>query len=379
MARVAFFTESLTDSLIGQLSWEIVQTLCEQNHEVKVITSSDQNLDGLPTHRNLHIVQPFRRWSWLESIPVVPMLLEFRPDILHFAQPRGVRLQGWVNGMNILGATHAMLGRPLVVTSLFDVTDHQSWRRSLAMVLQQSDFITVTNRVQQQIISRWFVHQPYKVQLWPISRWGLRPLALASTLPTEIPFTDWAFIPGPVSDHLSSRKLQDTLIELLRAAPTWGAVIGGGWGAVPPSERKAMMAELHRAGVAERVLWTGELSATQLSHYLQQCRAVVLVSVEHSSLIFANHLRVAISQRKPILISYLQKVAVDVAPASEPLLHLALNLTRHELRRAFQQLLSAIDTVVSSTLPVERDTLDESGNFLSRLYVDGLEQKRNHT
>ena len=111
MARIAFFTERLpaggasqeTDA-IASFSYELMSSLADQQHEVSVYTTYREDEAGPPSHPRLRVLRPFRRWGWLELPRLVPILMEFQPEILHLIEPRAESLQGLTNAMSALPA-----------------------------------------------------------------------------------------------------------------------------------------------------------------------------------------------------------------------------------------------------------------------------------
>ena len=123
MARIAFFTEKLpsldgrssTDAVEGAIanySFELIRSLADQQHDVRVLSTYREG-EAIPEGSSrLQIIRPFRSWSWLEIPRLIPTLLEFQPDVLHFIQPHGEALTGWTNAMTAVPSLAPLIGRP---------------------------------------------------------------------------------------------------------------------------------------------------------------------------------------------------------------------------------------------------------------------------
>ena len=168
MARVAFFTERLPSSdsshvreEITGFSYDLMTSLADQQHDVRVFSTYRED-DTLPqVHSRLQILRPFRKWSWFEIPRLIPILLDFQPEIMHFIQPRKEAFMGLTNAMTALPALASVIGKPRIVVSLYDVRKDELQRnRSLLMM---ADTVIVANRLQADEINRWLgsaAHRP---------------------------------------------------------------------------------------------------------------------------------------------------------------------------------------------------------------------------
>jgi hypothetical protein len=401
MAKIIFFTENLPseNDPISGFSYELMRSLAESQHEVRVLTTYRQDDPLPPTVAHLEILRPFKKWSWLEVPAVMPILMQFAPDILHFIQPHGKALEGWTNAMTALPATAPFIGRPSVVTSFFDVR-----AQTLAAhkpLLLSSDAVTTTNASQLARLREFLEksgHEP------------LTEVIPAPSLSLETSFSESSeaivdevlspaieaffssrskavFIPGDVDQLENPPAVFRLLRDFLLRFPDAGAMVGGGWGKLKSLTRHEYMAEFEEADIGGRLLFTGPLSAGAERQCLARASAVFLAGFPPDSLAITRLLREGLAAGAVLVISERQ-AELDSLPWEDrmhafitthgeagwgPRLADALSLSESphassasSLRSHFQERLGEFH---------RRETLDHPGNLMSRLYTRLLEMK----
>lgn len=73
--RILIVTEEL-----NSVVWTFAKSLHQQKQDVLILTSRDTDFDGVPP---FPILTPFKTWSFLEGLKVLPRIASWNPDILH--------------------------------------------------------------------------------------------------------------------------------------------------------------------------------------------------------------------------------------------------------------------------------------------------------
>ena len=89
MAKIAFFIERLPPDAdpISGFAYDLIRSLAEQSHEIRIYSTYVEGAPLPPRHPRIEILRPFQSWGWLEIPRVLPLLMEFRPDVFHLIQP----------------------------------------------------------------------------------------------------------------------------------------------------------------------------------------------------------------------------------------------------------------------------------------------------
>ncbi len=385
MARLAFFTEVLPHSLasreieIVDYSYELMVSLADQQHDVRVFSTYREGDALPPSHPRLQILRPFRKWGWLELPRLIPVLLEFQPDILHFIQPRREAFSGLTNATSALPGLASVLGRPRIVVSLYDVRPSELQRNRL--LLASADTVIVANKQQADELARWFEEKPQKPTIEIVSLPTQNSPEEIEVLPglDQIDAEDLIFVPGDLDEQKDREALALMLNELLSALPKCGVIFGGGWGRLTVTERRAFMRGFEDRGNGARILLTGPLSVAGEFACLEAARVVLLAGLPDSSLSLARHIRQALVKQRPLILNEDQCrldpmrwrdrenafiVSSDARTWGQTLSEALLN---SDLLRA-----------VRSHLPdfARTEIVDEPGNAMSRIYAQVLRTPR---
>lgn len=373
MARIAMICDDLTTSAAAQLNLEMMQALLDQQHELGVLTSLDQNLDQIPIHPRLSLLKPFRRWSAWEIVPVMRWLMQFRPEILLVTQPATPAARKWVGAINLLSCTSEMLRRPLIMTSIHD---SKKWRQGLAIAVPLSDLITVcTSSDKAALENELGPKAAGRIELLPIAHWGVRPDLIGKNQAPDVPFQRWIMVPGQMCDHTDLSTTAEIVVAILSDHPEWGVLFVGGWDDVPKWANHQFMAKLRDNKLESRAHWTGRIDYRTETSLFRQAHFVLLSPLKHTNLKIGHDLRRAIALRKPVLISCLQQScftlpahsklwiwSAPAAAASDHAFHFA----------EYLELAADINEFNHTATPTESLPIDNLGNFLNRLLVERL-------
>lgn len=382
MARIACFTEHLPpdEDPISRFSFDLILGLADQGHTIRVYSTYRQEAE-LPSHPQIEILRPFKSWSWLEVPRLMPLLLDFQPEVFHLVQPRLEALKGLTNAMTALSGLAHFFGPAAVVLSLYDVMarDLKSYRS----LLLTSDAITVTNEPQRQLVEKFLAaHRPARrtqLTTLPISSarsdlafddGGPMPEALQSLLDSG---RQVIFVAGDISEHREPRQLFLALSSCLRSDPRAVVVFGGGWGRLPPRIRHELMRLFEGAGVGARVLIAGPLDPASERAYLSRARVVFLASLALESLGLTRILRQSLGVSAPLMMSRSQAKA-DPLNWRHGENALIIDDSAADWTTALESVLHSDDLLekIRSQLPEfsRLEALDLPGNVVSRIYAE---------
>ena len=391
MARLAFFTERLptSDSSFSReeitgFSYDLMTSLADQQHDVRVFSTYREDDTLPPTHSRLQIIRPFRNWSWLEIPRLVPILLDFQPEILHFIQPRKEAFSGLTNAMTALPSLGPVVGKPRIVVSLYDVRKEELQRNRSLLVF--ADTIIVANRQQADEVSRWFgssrrIPTIEIVTLPGIENFESRPEREVMPGLEQLQSTArrLILIPGDLDERQDLETFGLALNELLSAVPSAGLVFGGGWGRLSTQARRTFMRLFEDRGNGARFLLTGPLTVSGEQTALHAASLVLLSGISDASLSLARWIRLALKASRPLALNEAQCrldpiqwrhrenafIVPDDPQAWGPILSDAL--LNDELRRDVRQRLPDF---------ARTEAVDQPSNAISRIYAQVLRAPR---
>lgn len=386
MARIAFFSERLpTGSFdaITAFSYGLMTTLADQQHDVRVFSTYREGENLPPVHPRLQILRPFRNWGWLEIPRLIPILLEFQPELIHIVQPREETLRGLTNALTALPAMAPVMGRPRFVVSLYDVSP-QALNRNKTL-LSFTDVIVVTNREQADQVTRWYNGRPTPtLEIVPLptgdtneSVTEIEPLPALDALIARS--KDLILIPGDLSEQRDPKALVQLLIETLDQVPTLGIVFGGGWGSISILTRRELMNAFEDHGHGARVLFTGPLTPAQEQACLSAATLVFLAALETTSLALARWIRLSLAAARPLILRDEQteldplkwQDRVNAYVVSSHLSSwgatLAESVLDRDLRKQIQKMLPDF---------TRSEAIDHPSNSMSRIYAQALRAPR---
>jgi glycosyltransferase involved in cell wall biosynthesis len=400
MARLAFFTERLPGTTaprspsetsavsdttgITDFSYGLMMSLADQQHDVRVFSTYRES-DSLPaSHPRLQIIRPFRKWSWFEIPRLIPILLDFQPEILHFIQPRKEAFSSLTNATSALPTLSPMIGRPRIVVSLYDVRREELQRNKLLLAL--ADTVIVANRQQADELGRWLVGQARQPTVEIVSL----PSSASDSNEMErdvLPGLDrlqaaakeLIFIPGDLDEQKDLETLAVVLNEILTSVPTLGVIFGGGWGRMSPQSRREFMRKFEERGNGARLLLTGPLSASGELTCLEAAKIALLAGLPDSSLSLARLIRQALQTSRPLVLSEEQCRLDPMKWRDRENAFIVSNETRSWARVLSEAILDeSLRREIRARLPsfARTEAVDEPGNAMSRIYAQVLRAPR---
>jgi glycosyltransferase involved in cell wall biosynthesis len=388
MARIAFFTERLPpdDDPISGFAYDLMRSLADQGHELRIYSTYIEGAELPPRHPRIEVLRPFRSWSWLEVPRILPMMMEFRPEVLHLIQPRAEARQA----MSLLPSLGHLFGRPAIVSSLYDFLDRDlSTHRCL---LSASDAITVSNEPQRELLQNFLARKKgsrasTKVHTLPIpaptasgsalqtpERKDLLSETLRSFLAAAID-SHLIFVPGDIAEHQDPRVLFQTLSTFLSEHPQALVLLGGGWGRIPQRSRHKFMEIFNESGVGSRVLFTGPLSCEVEQLCLSRARIVFLASLALESIGLTRILREALEAGAPLIMSHSQ-ANVDALNWENDENSLLVGADPNQWSAVISRAITSPHIVdrIRSRLPEfsRTEAVDQPGNVISRIYAQIL-------
>jgi hypothetical protein len=398
MARIAFFTEKLPPDQdpVANFAYDLIRSLADQSHEIRVYSTYRPGAELPPSHPRIQILRPFKNWGWLEVPALLPLLFDFRPEVMHFIQPRSEALRGLTNAMSAITGFAPLLGRPAVVSSFYDF--HRRDVGQNKILLAASDVVTVSNEPQSRLLTEFIARSPRKqsmeVALLPVPAVGVREFAAglgsdagenegrdAAEAPWPSEFGAGkaiVFIPGDVSDHVEPALLFAELGRVLRQNSEAAVAFGGGWGSIWPRERHRLLRALgNEAG--GRFLLTGPLSEHSERRAFADARLVFTGSLPPESLGLARWLRDALEASAPIVISH-EQARIDPMQWRHGENALITELHAEGWSSALLSGLSSASLLdrIRSRLPEfsRLEAVDRPGNVMSRIYARLLDRRK---
>lgn len=394
MGRIAFFTESLPpdEDPISTFSYDLVKTLADQQHEVRVFSTYLEGQALPPSHSRIEVVRPFRNWSWLELPKMIPLLLDFQPEVIHLIQPRAAALSGWTNAMAALPSFAPLMGRPAIVASFFDL--HEQRLNEQRLLLLASDVVTVSNQPQLELLNQFYsVHRKRPDDHRPLS--AVVPISTSLIKLRDDSSRDnfvrsfvsqngqTVFIPGQVDEQSDPLGLFSLLAEILATNATATVVFGGGWGNIPQRTRHQFISKFENADAGARVLISGPLDEETLRFCLAKSTITILSSLSITSLRLTQVLSEGLACAAVLAITPNQSLLAAIPWKDRENVFLVGGPEKdwkHSLGVAIQEALGSKDLVnrIRAHLPdfVRAEGLDQPANTMSRLYAEALERKR---
>jgi len=396
MARIVFFVEDLPhqQKAYADFAWPLIRSLADQHHEIRVLTTYRPGVDLPKLHPRIEILSPFSNWSWREVYRVLPLLLGFRPDVLHFIQPRFDLQNTWTHAARWLTPLRHMLSGPRIVLSLYDI-DRRAIDQ-LGFLIRESDALTVMNPGQKQLLLNRFGPE-LKIELMAANLEALPSSEIlvsnvnghATPSSTEIfqrlydKQSVFLFIPGPLDQHLdfdASFELVSKVDQhLSRLGQKAWYLFSGGWGDTPHRQRDLIRRQLVSLPMDGQVVFAGPQPEAEELIWMQRAQAVWLSPLDPARLAFVRALRVAQAAGASLILSpdqvqqdpigwqdgtnvFVRGIGHDVAPN-----------TCFEL---LVQVLTDQNLAASVRRPAQelyrRAVLDQPSNSLSRLYKNLL-------
>ncbi len=385
MARIAFFVESLppAGALTAQMGWDLIRSLADQQHEIKVLSTFREGAQLPESHPRIEILRPFRSWRFSELVRLMPMLFEFRPEILHLIQPHQTRPAPLLHALDFIPGLAPLLGNPHTVVSYFDFEDVNLRRASV--LLSAVDALTVANTKQLQFIQeqfRWTTPPPIDI----VAAGSGQSNGSTARAPTgqeesglHLAFQDLlarfpgvVVVPGPLDQHEDLGFTCDLIATCLKLFTECSVVISGGWGSLAKISKARIEERILEPSFGRRVLMTGPSSPDLMGTFFKHATCVLLAPLRDSSFALTEALQVLRQSAAPLILNDQQAQLSPVRWKNEGNA-LIRTKTLPELVEAIGFLLRSPEHqhhLRQNTAELIRtDLVDSPGNSISRLYV----------
>jgi hypothetical protein len=390
MARIAFFIEEIppTEDVIATFAWDLIRSLADQQHEIRVFSTYREGGRLPEPHPRIEILRPFKRWNVLELAKLTPLLMQFRPEILHLIQPHKNALTGLTNAMSFIPTLAPLLGGPVTVASFFDLNEKSLPRHRL--LLTSADALTVANELQLEVIERALARpgrarRPLvEIVPIPIAAWSHEPGSAEIEVDPAAPDSDIALeglrtssenlivVPGPLDQHFDPVFTLELVARCLLDQPQAQAVLLGGWATVPMRLRHAAERKWHEAGVGSRAALTGPLAEEEETLWIHRATCVLIAPFDETRLSFTRVLRASQRASAALVLSN-EQARLDPIAWRDSENALVRPRTKLDLAEAVRRLLRDSELRARLQDNIEEfsraGVVDHPGNIISRLYV----------
>jgi hypothetical protein len=317
--RIAVFTEVLppANDEIAHASFDLLRALAEQQHEIRIFSTyyarDDERGQIPPTQNRIEVLRPFKNWSLFEIPRLLPLMLDFKPELIHVIHPRAQMMNfGWAKLAGALPALARLNNRIPVVTSLYDRLKPAHETKLMAL-LRSSQLITVSHAGHQHELGLNPLLAARDIRVLPMSGFdfGAGPAGVATETPDHpgldafsAQYPNFIFVPGRLEAHQNV----EGLIAHLRALALvgHGIVVGSSVSRLDIQERRQLEAALRAESWGQRVLFTGTLSLAAEDDLLKRAWLTSLVSLPTESMSWSRYARAASRRSSPLLLTQAQ-------------------------------------------------------------------------
>lgn len=244
MARILALTDRAPDDpeWKGAFAWKTIHSLAESQHEVRVVTPL--SLESIAwAHPRLTVTQPVTSWMAIEIANLTRAVMTFQPEIIHTFVLKPNTLWPVLTVWPWLSGIGRVLPRAQRWSLFLDDDDERS--KDAAMIWHRE-----SRRVDNLPVDLEFPREPR----------------------TVLPYGEFTLVPAPVDEWESPREGLRRLAADLSRSPGMKAVIVGGWGKLPVSERRVGWGLLSRQ--LNQVHMTEPLSLDEFLNHAEQARTL---------------------------------------------------------------------------------------------------------
>ncbi len=352
MAKIALITRKITPQVLA-----LARGLLSQRHEIQVITSyrTEFNIES-ESALNIEILAYFKKWNWLETIRLIPRILQRPPDIFHFIfENNEDRAQ---TAHQILSQLALRLRRSTVVTVGNSAVDSKSWHKS--SFLNSCQALIAPSREKLMYLKRQgLIDKHVKTEV--ILPLPIHEVALVESSSEQKTIYDQCqkWKPYILVPSQPRKKIVDQLVELVQGTGLKLIFIG--------SRSERVFADLRFTCLANP-------SSIELETLTQHAKAVMLATHEYEPAELMQWQKVCSKYQTPILALRRQ---VEIVPG----------LCQHEkngfvldhLAEDFRRILATNPKLQIQNYLRRSDLLtplDQSLNNINRLYVSAMSSLR---
>jgi hypothetical protein len=377
MAKIILVTNKLSST-----AWPLALSLRDQQHEVVILTSRDQDAEEVD---GIRIMRCFKNWSLVEAAKVIPRLFTYEPQILHL-----------ILDSNIVQPAHAVLAayaksHPLIIltTSLLLLEKRLHPRSPMRLLLQESDIVTCPSvealaklrglNVRSRRQGRGIL--PPALDLYESSRmpeievetnasvtlthWRAR---LSQAPFFVMPFLEKSFTKPGSPDAPYFRRLR-------KVAETGFVVLLGSNLEWPVRQRRLFEQWMDEQGLGECWMFSGDLTSAQENDLLRQCQSLILAGIPLNAEEISQYYLKAIQCNTPLVLDTKQaSVHAHLWQRNINCWILNYETLDKELREFLQRDDYHPPESIKDMLSQDRHLTDTPLNELNRLYTRALAQ-----
>jgi glycosyltransferase involved in cell wall biosynthesis len=259
---------------VADYTYHLTQAFAGRGHEAPVLTSADGGASAGEQHRDA------RSWRVSGATAMARAARALRPDVVNFQYvPQMYGRAGIAPGAALLPLALRRAGDAQVTCTMHEIASPfgmppkrlaaaLAHRMQARLMVSACDRIIVTNPAYARRLRGW-TRAPHKVWEIPVG---------ASILPASASADDRAALRASLgagsaaligeSSPLAVGKRPDDLLRLAKSlGPRARLVMLGGLPA-DAGQKASFICRAEASGVADRIIWTGPLSATDLSRHL---------------------------------------------------------------------------------------------------------------
>lgn len=336
---------------VGDYTRQLAEALLCSGHEVAVLTGVGDELPPVPgAGSSLQLLRRVRSWGWGLTGVVRHAIEEFKPEVLHIQYQTGAyAMHPAINLLpRRLGAR-----RPVVVVTCHDLFMPYLFPKAgplrrwvTRQLLDWSDAVVVTNEVDRLRLLGQGDSDPKQFKAQKLLPRPVTVIPIGSNIPPHPPpgysrsATRASLGAGDTTiliayfGLVSYTKGLDLLLEALTSLPERFRLVVIGGEAQAPEDRRfasAVVEQIARLGLLNRVVMTGQLSAPEVSAHLLAADIAALpfrdgASYRRGSLLAAlSHGLPAVTTRPPLALNPpLDEAALLVPPGDVVAIRAAL-------------------------------------------------------
>lgn len=367
--KIIIFSESLPNhDLLGAYAYSLGLALAEQQHEVKIISTKGPVFARTDRCNTLKILYPFKNWSPLELVKILPLFLEFQPQVIFFIQPHIKK--SLINVFHFLPHALPIMNTPTRILSLFDLSDPLSWKKNIGL-MNACDFITVLSSPQRELILT------QSRRLKPNLRVEILPSYLPyesnpsdSSLATELLPQPYVLVPGPLARHNNPFLLFEILQAILEAHPKLRVVFSGGWDETNVELKRKLLRPLIESGFSCNLLFTGPIGPQRFMRLAKEAQVLFGSTLSATGSLVLEMLHLTERFHRPLVISDPLASQLEMAKTLAPFCIVAPLTPTHQVQALSMALNRQIEIPENSLKrPLEnyKLSLDAVANTLNRL------------
>jgi hypothetical protein len=358
--KIIFLTEKLDFT-----AEKLISSLAEQQHEILVISSADQ-IKSLPAH--VECCFAMKRWNFLEIARLMPKLLMFKPEIIHFL----IYQQQMNSAQFLIAALSKAL--PNVVCTVSLMSEKLTFRPvdALRYLVQSADVVTGSSVESLGQLRGLKIHVPQQGRSVLSPFFSLKKKSNAKTNKKIDLKNSYVAMPFQAVEFDSSQRTFKLIEATRRHRPI---LLIGSTNHWPSQQRKLFEQWMENQNSIHPWLLSKSDSFDFLEYQIN-CETVLLAGLTLSTSALSDSFRGAILAKKTLIIDHIQamihpkiwKKDVNCWMLNEQsvLTELSHLLCQPDLR---------LEPIYDSLYELEQQLVDEPINELNRMHHKALSLK----